>query len=84
MIMNDMKRNITENYWNGTSHENSRAGAFIHFLKTTAGMEKVRQWYQKCSYSNEGREEEFFNSVFGKSLDTSIMEFRKIIISDGV
>lgn len=48
-------------------------GAFIHFLKVTYGIEKIKVWYQNASADYAGPASDMFSEIFGISLSEVIM-----------
>jgi len=65
-LRNWLEQDIAADQWEGTSAEYSRAGAFIHFLKTQFGIGKVKTWYQVVDTDQDSLAEDTFRAVFDR------------------
>jgi hypothetical protein len=78
--MYELRKDITNNAWDGTWWEYMRAGAFVQFLREQFGMDAVKAWYQSCVGTSPGNAGDSFRTVFGVRLDDAIARFKTELV----
>ena len=78
-LVNGIRDDLWEGKWRKTNLQYKRAGAFVHFLKSKFGTDRIKRWYQSYIRTYASDREENFMHIFGISFDDTVKEFRQVL-----
>ncbi len=78
-----LRQNICGRVWAATTLEYDRAGAFIQFLYSRYGLQKLRKWYRACIGRDPGQSCALFATVYEFPIDHAFEEFEDAIRGAG-
>ena len=81
--MKHLRENFCGNVWAATAQNYSRAGAFLQFLYSRYGLEKLRKWYRACIGRNPGKCCTFFVTAYEFPIDRAFGEFEDALRGAG-
>ncbi len=79
----ELRRDFCGNQWSVTRLEYKRAGAFLQFLCSEYGLDRLRTWYRSCIGKNPKTGCSNFLTVYGFSIERAFSEFREALVPAG-